>query len=317
MGPNSLLTGRTLFLLSNGAIVPRRPTTPFPPHFVPFDWVPKPFVLRTPLPNSQPIDDTLSLFTPATNSVVQLPNTPHAQAIATVTGHIPSPLPADLLSSLHMPAPLTHNPPPPALHSPIHMPLPLPHPIIPTTLPPSPSILTTSQLPTPTNVLPIILQPTVPTHTPPAQTPTRPTPSPPIPPSPPPLRRSARISHPPAFWKGCYSTPSTDPPALATTTAAQRKLQNARIAAARNRQDRLNNPSNTPLNNRPTSLEPQLLTPQRAEMSIRKASMILPASDIAKGITKELEKHFNTYKSLTLIPRSKVESTQSSSGAKS
>lgn len=44
-------------------------------------------------------------------------------------------------------------------------------------------------------------------------------------------------------------------------------------------------------------------------MSIRKASTILPASDIAAGITKELEKHFSTYKSLTLLPRSQVEAT--------
>jgi hypothetical protein len=64
MGPD-LLTGRTLFLLANGAIVPRRPTTPFPPHFIPFDWVPKPFVLRTPLPTSQPTDPTAPLSTPA------------------------------------------------------------------------------------------------------------------------------------------------------------------------------------------------------------------------------------------------------------
>ena len=86
-------------------------------------------------------------------------------------------------------------------------------------------------------------------------------------------------------------------------------LQNARIATARNRQHRLDNPPSTPLNNRPTPLEPQPLNPQRAEMSIRKASIILPAPDITKGIAKELEKHFTTYKSLTLIPRSQVEPT--------
>ena len=109
MGPD-LLTGRTLFLLANGAIVPRRPTTPFPPHFIPFDWVPKPFVLRTPLPTPQPTDTIASQSTPATNSVVQLPDIPHAQAIATVTRQLPSPPPTDLLSSLHMPTPLTNYP---------------------------------------------------------------------------------------------------------------------------------------------------------------------------------------------------------------
>ena len=125
-----------------------------------------------------------------------------------------------------------------------------------------------------------------------------------------PLRRSARFSHPPAFWKGCYSTPLTTTPAIAPTTATQRKLQNARIVIARNRQHRLDNPPSTPLNNRSRPLEPQPLNPQRAEMSIRKASIILPAPDIIKGITKELEKHFTTYKSLTLIPRSQVEPTE-------
>ena len=42
-------------------------------------------------------------------------------------------------------------------------------------------------------------------------------------------------------------------------------------------------------------------------MSIRKASLLLPATDIATGITKELGKHFDTYQSLTLIPRSSIE----------
>ena len=42
-------------------------------------------------------------------------------------------------------------------------------------------------------------------------------------------------------------------------------------------------------------------------MSILKASQLLPASDIAAGIAKELGKHFDTYQSLQLIPRSSVE----------
>lgn len=53
MGPD-LITGRTLFLLANGSIVLRRPTNPFPPYFVPFDWTSKQFVLRTPLPDPTP-----------------------------------------------------------------------------------------------------------------------------------------------------------------------------------------------------------------------------------------------------------------------
>ena len=95
MGPD-LITDRTIFLLANGSILPRRPTNPFPPYFVPFDWIPKQFVLRTPLPDATP-----SLPIPLdTNTVIQLPGTPHAEAIASITGHIPSPLPTDLIYSL-------------------------------------------------------------------------------------------------------------------------------------------------------------------------------------------------------------------------
>ena len=75
MGPD-LITGRTLFLLANGSIVPRRSTTPFPSYFVPFDWVPKQFVLRTPLPDASP---PTPLPYP-TNSVIQLPDATHADS---------------------------------------------------------------------------------------------------------------------------------------------------------------------------------------------------------------------------------------------
>ena len=42
-------------------------------------------------------------------------------------------------------------------------------------------------------------------------------------------------------------------------------------------------------------------------MSIRRATSTFPASDISSGISKELGKHFITYKSLKLIPRSAIE----------
>ena len=44
-------------------------------------------------------------------------------------------------------------------------------------------------------------------------------------------------------------------------------------------------------------------------MSIRRASLLLPAPDITAGIVKELSKHFDTYESLKLIPRASVEPT--------
>jgi hypothetical protein len=87
----------------------------------------------------------------------------------------------------------------------------------------------------------------------------------------------------------------------------KRKLYLAQQAAIRNRQFRINNP--TVLNNRTTSIEPDPLPLQRAEMSIRKASTLYPASDISAGIAKELGKHFTTYKSLKLISRAEIEPT--------
>ena len=90
------ITGRTLFLLANGAIVPRQPTSQLPSSFVPFNWTPKTFVINTPLhsPSSDPTHPPPSL---PPNFVVQLPHVPHADAIATVTGHTPAPLNSDLL----------------------------------------------------------------------------------------------------------------------------------------------------------------------------------------------------------------------------
>ena len=85
MGPDTL-TGRTLFLLANGSIVPRRPTTPFPQHFVPFDWTFKPYVIRSTIP-----DYELPPVASTPNEVIQLPGIAHTKAIAKVTGNIPSP----------------------------------------------------------------------------------------------------------------------------------------------------------------------------------------------------------------------------------
>ena len=173
MGPD-LLTGRTLFLLANGAIVPRRLTVPFPRHFVHFKWSPKPFVPNVHLPPSTPTTQTPPPTTetstqPSPNIVIQLPDTPHTGAIATVTGHIPSPLSVDLLTSLNLPLTLSHPqataavPPSNLLFTVPHPPLipvPLSIPPDPTTpLPPpapsppsSPSALTSSP---PTNRLPV------------------------------------------------------------------------------------------------------------------------------------------------------------------
>jgi hypothetical protein len=88
-------------------------------------------------------------------------------------------------------------------------------------------------------------------------------------------------------------------------SAVKRKLYLAHQAAIRNRNHRLQNP--TLFNNRATDILPNPLPPHRAEMSIRKASQLYNATDISAGISKELCKHFTTYKSLTLLPRHAIE----------
>ena len=42
-------------------------------------------------------------------------------------------------------------------------------------------------------------------------------------------------------------------------------------------------------------------------MSIRRATSIFPAADISAGISKELGKHFKTYKSIKILSRSSIE----------
>ena len=129
-----------------------------------------------------------------------------------------------------------------------------------------------------------------------------------------PPRRSQRTQLPNNFWKGCYSLPLSTTPSQAHSeshgafiNAIQRKIQNAKDAAIRNRAHRLQLDNPTTLNNRQTTVEPMPLPPLRAEMSIRLASLLLPANEIAAGIEKELSKHFTTYESLKLITRSSIE----------
>ena len=88
------VTGRTLFVLANGAVVPRRPTSQLASTYKPFDWMPKTFTIASDLPipsASQPLSQ------PAPISVIQLPHTPHTHAIDLIMDHIPDP----------------HRPPPP------------------------------------------------------------------------------------------------------------------------------------------------------------------------------------------------------------
>ena len=301
------VTGRTLFVLANGAIVPRRPTSQLPPTYTPFNWTPKTFTIASnlPLPTT-----SQSLPQPAPNSVVQLPHTPHTHAINLIMDHIPeahgSPSPNLLLrSAQHNIIPLVTT-----LHS---------HATNPQTItgdplqiqPTIPSITPNASIPPGNSSPPLPFPPITPGPQQPNPVPLSPDPSPPIPdtipptpvaaiiPSPDitPSTRPTRSRLPPGIWKGaCLAV---------RTTAVHRKIHLAKQAAIRNRNHRLNNP--TTLNNRATLIQPQPLQNQQAEMSIRRATSIFPASDISSGISKELGKHFVTYKSLKLIPRSAIE----------
>ena len=149
-------------------------------------------------------------------------------------------------------------------------------------------------------------------HTPHIMTNPIPSPPPTIPtalphPTAPTQRPSRNTAHPPNFWRGACinATPNLVPPSTITMSAVKRKLYLAQQAAIRNRNHRLQNP--TLFNNRATDILPNPLPPHRAEMSIRKASQLYNATDISAGISKELCKHFTTYKSLTLLPRHAIE----------
>ena len=110
MGPDHL-TKQTLFLLANGLIVPRRvgtiPTlarrisTILPKHFVPFNWIPKPFHLHVSLqPETSTIAEIPINFDTPLNSVVQLPDAPTSDAISALTNHLPTVLPINTLASV-------------------------------------------------------------------------------------------------------------------------------------------------------------------------------------------------------------------------
>ena len=90
------VTGRTLFVLANGAIVPRRPTSQLPSTYVSFNCIPKSFTItsNTPIPSA-----SQSPSQPIPSSVIQFPNTSHTTAIDSIIDQIPDP----------------HAPPPPDL----------------------------------------------------------------------------------------------------------------------------------------------------------------------------------------------------------
>lgn len=65
------VTGRTLFVLANGSIVPRRPTAQLPATYVLFNWTPKTFIIDTMLPKPSSLPP---LNPSTTNSVIHPPS---------------------------------------------------------------------------------------------------------------------------------------------------------------------------------------------------------------------------------------------------
>ena len=300
------VTGRTLFVLANGAVVPRRPTSQLASTYKPFDWMPKTFTIASDLPipsASQPLSQ------PAPISVIQLPHTPHTHAIDLIMDPIPDP----------------HRPPPPNL-----LLRPAQHNIlshIPTIHTSTSNPITVIsdplqiQRPTPNASIPfdgplpsLPLPPTTPGPTPLTQDPPPPLPATyPVPHLPTSSQHLARGSHQ-AFGKE-HASPVhpqhlTPTPCLSSLTIPPAQ---PRSTAKFNSPDKpqsvtdITSSTTPPLNGRATHIQPVLLPNQRAEMSIRRAKSIFPAAEISSGISKELGKHFETYKSLKVIPRSCIE----------
>ena len=108
-------TDHTLWLLANGLVVPRIPTGPLlPPHFIPFNWKPKPVIPLIPNYDSIKIEDNKDPHPDRQNVSIQLPEISPLAAIQTMTPlSSPAPLhqiiPSPLLPTSPTTFPTTTN----------------------------------------------------------------------------------------------------------------------------------------------------------------------------------------------------------------
>ena len=152
-------TDHTQWLLANGLVVPRIPIGPLlPPHFIPFNWKPKPVITLTPHYDLTQGEDTKLI--PASNNPIQLPSLSPLATINIMTSpSSPSLLPLPL-SQIQLLPPTHSNPLAP--HNPNLFPFtPTSSPPLPITTNANPNIPTPGLCP-PSFLAPASLNPTTP-----------------------------------------------------------------------------------------------------------------------------------------------------------
>lgn len=322
LGP-CLLTGHYKFLLANGFIVPRAPTTPFVSTFVPFNWKQKtyfptsptppyldpPSDPRPPVPPTPPTNLPLHTHPSLHNKAVQLPSLPPSTALRLLSPTLIPSLPPSVLSTIRSTPPLQ----PPTTVSELPQQQVLANSIDnvteqPTPLHPAPH----NSLTIPTHLDPLVTQPT-PTY---PQSPSsslhqsvpennhqhhqqKPNPVPPT------ITRAVTRSQSrlssllTSFLSVASPTPlPIVPPVPQPKNCILKKQSLIKAATTTHRLHFL--ASNHTANNNPTDLIPIPLPPSRPEMPIEKAYRTLDNSKVTASIDKEMKKVHVDYR--TLIP---------------
>ena len=290
MGPDPL-SKHTMFVLSNGIVVPRRIRHVLPRTFVPFNWSPKEYHIDL-IPIQPATSANNTHTTPSENTVVQLPDHPHEVAIQTMDDSVPEALPLTTLeairtlrtsetplepqqhTSTESPAPLT----PTSFDLPDHSPIQLAETTI--SLSDLPPVQHTETEP-----------PTVIKYNSPLKATVK------LKAARPPLidRLSVKRTSKPLY--------STDDYVL--SAAIRRKVAAIKQASTRNRLHFI--ASRIKLDNRATDIIPTPPPRHKAEISISKAIDTLGAPATTAGLTKELTKIFQTYQAMKPIALSDLE----------
>lgn len=326
-------TDHTRFLLANGKVVPRRQVGKlFPRTFIPFGWTPKPCISNPSLPllpadDAQQQQQSQSLHTDEEsqqqppqhneNINVQQPDSNDAAAIESL---LPS---ASTATQHQLPHPTTTTstttPTTTALTPATTNPL-----ITTTTVPPAaksttPSLPTTATFSTTTTAqqqhtpdcttTTLPLQTNLPVTERAAATQQPQIPAPPTQPQPDnTTRRSTRTS---PYVPGQFSHLNSRglPSAYAGTSSGhlQRKLENARNAALRERQHMLLNPPPPSLNNHLTNIKPIPPARQQNEFSLKNAQLALPPVKVSAALQKEINKVFIKFGAMKLINKANIE----------
>ena len=314
-------TDHTRFLLANGKVVPRRQVGKlFPRTFIPFGWTSKPCTSNPSSLPLLPVDEaqqqqSQSIHTedePQTpqrneNINVQQPDSNDATAAIETLPSAPAATQQLLPSNLTTTTPTPTNPltttattAPPAAT---------------TTTTPSPP---TTPFPTPTQhhtpvctSLPHQINPPITEQAAATQQPhtpaslAQPQPATTISNT---TRHSSRIPpHVPGQFLHLNSRGPPSAYAGASSGHLQRKLENARNAAQRERQHKLLNPPPPSLNNHLTNIMPIPPTRQQNEFSLKNALLALPPVKVSAALQKEINKVFIKFGAMKLINKANIE----------